>query len=426
MDPLIFLYDISFNLFWTCAIPFINFKKSPYLRHRWGLSSLPALKSTGSCVWIHTLSVGELLSALPFLKRMKVEFPEKQIILTVSTSAGFGLSNSNTDIRRFTDKRLIMPVDLPHLRKRLVKMISPSLFILVETDIWPGLLYQLKKSRVKCVLLNGRISPRTYKRYSRFSSIVKRFIDMFDLLFMQSDIDTKRLIDVGIDKSKVMTVGNIKFDQEATILTEEERGGWRKLLNLRDASPVWIAGSIHRGEEEIILNVYKRLKDIFSKLILIIAPRKLDMCTQLFRISQNMGFRTSLRSNISHSYDVLILDTMGELSKIYSVGDVSFVGGSFVPIGGHNLCEPAIFGIPVLFGPHIHNFLRMSEMLISFGGGKMVKDQEELFEVIRFLLSDPKNREDMGDRARRFVLSNKGAIDRVIREIRGLMECYGS
>ena len=426
MDPLIFLYDISFNLFWIYSVPFIYFKNNPYLKRRWGLSPLPMLRSTNSNIWIHALSVGELLSVLPLLKRMKIEFPEKQIILTVSTKAGFRLSDNNTEIKRFADKRLIMPIDLPRIRKRLVKMISPSLFILVETDIWPGLLYELKKNKVKSILLNGRISLRTHKRYSRFSFIAKRLIDMFDLLLMQSDIDTDRLIDIGINKGKVMTVGNIKFDQETAFLTEEEREEWRKLLNLRDTSPVWIAGSIHRGEGEIIFNVYKKLRDTFPKLILIIAPRKLDICTQLFKISESLGFKTSLRSNISHSYDVLILDTMGELSKIYSVGDVSFVGGSFVPIGGHNLCEPARFGIPVLFGPHIHNFLRMSEMLISYGGGKMVKDQDELFEAMKILLSDPEKRKEMGDGARRFVLNNRGAIDRVIKEIKGLMECSGT
>jgi len=325
------------------------------------------------------------------------------------------------------DILLPMPLDCWWSIIRLVNHINPSVLLLVEGDIWPGLLYILKKRGIKVILINGRISPRTFRYYKKFRFISRRLLGNVDMCLMQSDLDRERLLKIGQFGERSVTVGNIKFDRDWRSMDDEERGYWIEQIHLRTENRVWVAGSTHEGEEEIILKTYKRLENRFPDLVLVIAPRRIERAEDVYRLSLDMGLKTRRRNDPGvngggHPYQVLILDTLGELGRVYGLADISFVGGSMVPVGGHNLLEPASFGCPVLFGSHTHNFLLMSQLLIEAGGGKRIESPEALFITVQGLLLDRAVSDRMGLRAREFVKKNSGAVKRVMKHIGDYIE----
>ncbi len=369
-------------------------------------------------IWIHALSVGEVISSLPLVRALSRKYPERDIVFSVTTSQGMEIARD--ELQGEVKRLLTMPLDFWWSIRRTVYSINPSLFVLVETDIWPGLIFHLKKRGTKALLVNGRISPRTLMRYRRFRAFIRAVLDSFESCLMQSDLDRHRLLEIGLKEDKVKTVGNIKFDRDWTPMDEKEYKQWLDALNLSPEDDLWVAGSTHRGEEDIILDVFLRLHKLFPALRLIIAPREIDRAGEVERLVSGKGLSAILRKDLPHkrkSCDVLILDTLGELERIYGIAQISFVGGSLEPIGGHNLLEPASFGKPVLFGPHTHNFVQMSQLIVEAGGGRCVTDGEALFETMKEILSDPKISDSMGQRAREFVELNKGALGRVMEYI---------
>ena len=274
--------------------------------------------------------------------------------------------------------------------------------------------------------------------------------DPLELCLMQSDLDRERLLQVGLNKEKVITVGNIKFDRDTAIISNEERQYWFDILALEPSDPLWVAGSTHPGEEEILLNVFERLRNLFPRLRLILAPRDTGRSDEILIMIRDMELRAALKTEISEQsekhkaksatrnpafsgtapptppengcvYDVVILNTIGELGSVYGLGSISFVGGSLVPVGGHNLLEPASCGNVVLFGPHTRNFVSMSEALLEAGGGWLVRDGNELHEAMKALLEDAEMRTRMGDLAKAFVENNRGALKRVVDYVKGNM-----
>jgi 3-deoxy-D-manno-octulosonic-acid transferase len=237
------------------------------------------------------------------------------------------------------------------------------------------------------------------------------------LCLTQSELDSRRLFRIDMGPDKVRTVGNIKFDRHWEPMEGEELRKWEKKLNLPGRCDLWIAGSTHEGEEGFILNVFQRLLSSTPRLRVIVAPRRIERAGEIFELSESMGLKTVLRSRAEETagtFEVMVLDTLGELERIYGLGKISFVGGSLVPFGGHNLLEPAWFGQPVLFGPHTEDFDLMSRLLIEAGGGVKVKGEEELARVMTALLADREKLESMGRRAGHFVRGNRGALDRVM------------
>ena len=242
---------------------------------------------------------------------------------------------------------------------------------------------------------------------------------------MQSDLDKNRLLQIGVEEEKVKTVGNIKFDRDWVPMGEEEYEDLLNTLNLEPQNEIWVAGSTHQGEEDIILDAFGNLRRLFPLLRLIIAPRRVERAGDISRLVMDKGSKSVLKTEIpmkGEPYQVLILDTIGELERIYGIAKISFVGGSLTPIGGHNLLEPASFGRPVLFGPHTDNFVLMSQLLIEAGGGRRVRDGEDLFETMKALLSDPEQSNRMGLRAKKFVETSRGALRRVMENIKGCLD----
>ncbi|MBW1703769.1 MAG: 3-deoxy-D-manno-octulosonic acid transferase [Deltaproteobacteria bacterium] len=414
----VFLYHFMWTLVFLLVIPLLPLiTKRKRIAERLSLS-LPPASLKGESIWIHALSVGEVISALPLIKALSIKYPDKGIVFTVTTSKGMGIAKR--ELKGNVKALLPMPIDFWWCIRRMVNHVRPSAFILIETDIWPGLIDYLGRRGIKSVLVNGRVSPRTFRSYRRFSIFTRMMLEPLESCLMQSDLDRERLLQAGIDPDRVRTVGNIKYDRDWVPMANEERQKLLRALNLGVEDMIWVAGSTHAGEEEVVLRTFKKLRPSFARFRLILAPRKIERSEDILVQARDMGLETVLKTGISRSrdpYDVMILDTLGELGRIYGLSKVSFVGGSLVPIGGHNLLEPAGFGCPVLFGPHTHNFVFMSESLLEAGGGWRVKDAEALYEAMKTLLKDTEKCNVMGRLAKAFVEKNRGALERVMSYI---------
>jgi 3-deoxy-D-manno-octulosonic-acid transferase len=413
-----------YNLLWTMAylilLPCVFLGKRDYFARKFA-PDIPPKKRGKKRIWIHALSVGEVLSTRPLIQAIKNRYPDIHMVLTVKTSQGMKVARQ--EVADEVDDILFMPLDYKGAIAKIAGAIDPSIFILVETDIWPGIISWLKNRGIKIILVNGRVSPRTFRGYKKFRFYFSRILNDIDLLLMQSELDSARMEATGVSPGKIKTAGNIKFDQEWKPMDDEEHDKWLKLLGLNPEAKIFVAGSTHEGEEEPILNTYKRLLGRYPELILIIAPRKPERVKEIQSMGNSMGLkimkRTGLNNGGQAKYNVLILDTIGELGRIYGLAAISFVGGSLVPIGGHNLLEPASFGCPVLFGKHTHNFVLMSELLLEHNGGKRIENSEDLYLTSKELLGSPEKLEEMGRNARTFVQANSGAVNRVIDFIGG-------
>ena len=413
-----FLYHFvwTFPLFFF--LPLKRFVRNQRLRDRLALdSNFPF--PVESRIWIHALSVGEVISALPLVDALQEKYPDRGMVFTVTTGSGMSVARE-----KLKDRGILlqfMPLDAWWVLRKFVRHIQPSVFILVETDIWPGLLDWLERKGVRSILVNGRISPRTFKAYNKARFFIRKLFDPFEWCLMQSDLDRDRLLRIGIPEEKVKTIGNIKFDQEWVGMSRKEKEEWFFRLKINPGAFLWVAGSTHPGEEEILLDAFIKIRVSIPGLCLILAPRDIGRSREIMEMVSTRKLKGVLRSRLSEveedERDVLILDTMGELGRIYGLAKVSFVGGSLVPVGGHNLLEPASFGCPVLFGPHTHNFVLMSSMLLEWEGGLRVNDADSLYAALKSLLLDGVERRRMGNQARAFVKSNSGALERVLEMI---------
>ena len=409
-----------YHLFWTIpllGLPALRARKNGRLADRLAVS-IPEEPLEKGCIWIHALSVGEVLSSVPLVDALIRRFPEKDIVFTSTTSKGMAIARSEMGGK--VKALLTMPVDSWWCVRKIVNHVNPSIFILIETDIWPALMACLKGRGIRTLLVNGRISPGTHRAYRSFPPVARLLFKDIDLCLMQTDLDRERLLKTGVDPRKVETVGNIKFDRQWLPMTNRERSGLIKDFGLDSNDTIWVAGSTHPGEEEMLLETYLRLKESFPLLRLIIAPRKIERGEEILGQARNRGIHAALKTEhqgIEGPVDVIILNTMGKLARVYGLANVSFVGGSMVPFGGHNMLEPASFGCPVVYGTHTQNFLLLAEMLEKSRGGWRVENKHELFDVIQRLLGDRELRLKSGRKARKFVEENQGAVDRVLNHV---------
>lgn len=300
------------------------------------------------------------------------------------------------------------------------------MLLIAETEIWPNLLRSCGKKGIPIILFNGRISPKSYRRYLLFKFFFKECLRYISLFLMQTDEDRARVIEIGGESQNAKTVGNLKFDQTLPPYAQETLTEMSKALRLQGEEKILIAGSTHSGEEEILVGLYKELKKTYSDLILILAPRHLDRLEEVEKILGKEALswlrKTSLptddrRSDPGHP-EVILLDTMGELMSIYSLGTLVFVGGSLVAVGGHNPLEPLFFRKCVLFGPYMFHFSEIASRLIEAGGAIQVSTKEELFSQLKRLLSDEEARKDFGEKGYQFLKRHQGATERMLEEIR--------
>ncbi|MDX9786800.1 MAG: 3-deoxy-D-manno-octulosonic acid transferase [Desulfobacterales bacterium] len=368
-------------------------------------------------IWVHALSVGEVLSATPLLSGLTQQYPGRPVLLTVSTLTGYRIARER--LHSITSAIRFFPYDLPFSIKRALHLVDPAMVLMVETDIWPNFMNELKKRNIPAFLVNARLSARAYRNYKRFSFFFGPVFSAFTYICTQSEMDAERFSGLGIARHRIVMAGNLKFDQNRPVLTPEQLIARRQSLAINPAQPVIVAGSTHEGEEEILLGAFCRLKTQWPSLVMMVAPRdpkRAASVTQLAKSAHLKAFTmTALEDNPSNqSVDVIIVDRLGLLRDFYALADVAFVGGSLVACSGHNPLEPAAWAKPILFGPDMRDFMSISTALESAGGAVTVQNAEAFYRNVNALLSNPEKAHAMGKISLSIFQSNGGAVKKML------------
>ena len=438
------------------------------LLQRFGIYS-PAVQrqfQQGRSAWIHAVSVGEVVAATPLIKELSARHPDLALTISTVTRTGREMVTKSLGPK---NQSLFLPFDFRWITERAMSLIHPRFLLLTETELWPNLLQSASRRGIPVMIINGRISSRSYTRYRLVRSLLRPILARIRIFGMQSNRDAVRIIQLGADPTRVFVTGNCKFDQANTRISRAGQEALCQGLRLPPQAPVLMAGSTHRGEEEVIIEVYRHLLTHFPDLVLLIAPRYLpeipaieakcsqeglfsERKTHLWKGESRKPAAADGQRNAPHPPPspggegeeggdrigpidrelrkpangrradgqigrVIILDTIGELSRMYSLATVVFVGGSMVPVGGHNMLEPAMYGKPILFGSHVDNFREISQLLKDCGAGFEAKSKEELKGYLEGLLQDQVRREAAGRAALQVVEENRGATQKTVELI---------
>jgi 3-deoxy-D-manno-octulosonic-acid transferase len=369
-------------------------------------------------IWIHAVSVGEVLSLQNLTTQIKNKHPDWTIHFSCLTETGFHMAKEKLT---HVDHIFFVPLDFRFIVRKFFRYLKPDLFVLAESEFWPSLLREAQKSTKGVILVNGRISTRSFRRYRKFRFLVKRILAHISLFLVQTERDRVMLEKIGVAPQNVQIAGNLKAEISLPLLGKSELEDLRSSLKIPDGARVIVAGSIRKGEDEPLLDAFSIAAKADENLVLILAPRHPERANDVVRICQKFRLRVQKRTEISaeQEWDVLILDTLGELAKFYALSDVAFVGGSLVPWGGHNLLEPAYYAKPVFFGPHMDNFRHLAEIFKEAGAALSVKSRDELVRM--FSMQDEKERLEMGQKAKSTLISLQGATDKTLRAIDRLM-----
>ena len=420
-----FVYNIFLILYWFMLLPLLIyrllFEEGFYYRVKQsaGVMPTPTLEKIAyhRAIWVHAASVGEVVAASPIVRELKKCYPEQMVVVSVVTATGHKMAQS---IIPEADGHIFFPVDIPVITNRIVKIVDPEIIILIETELWPNFLRIAWKKKIPVMMMNGRISDRSMRRYSLVKHYTKKMLNQIRVLCMQSSFDVEHIIAMGADPARVIITGNTKYDQTYATVSPEECAALKKEFHFEGRGPVIVCGSTHSGEEEILMRTFARIKKEYPDLCVILTPREITRAPSVKAHVEANGFTVIRRSEMGTKADdgrfhqVVILDTIGELGRLYSIADVVFVGGSLVKIGGHNILEPAAHGKPIIVGSYMFNFKEIFELLGKRGVCLMVKNEEELDQTLRSLLANPEKMKEMGEEALRVVHENRGATQRNI------------
>ncbi len=361
-------------------------------------------------IWLHGASAGDLLALSPMIDRLRTKFPDAKVIISTITNTGALMARER--LSKKIDAIVYAPWDLFGATRRAVRALKPDLLVLEYTEIWPNLIRAAHSSGARLALTNGRFSADHLGRYRAFFTLIENPLEDIDLFLMREQDEAERVLSLGAAPARVQITGNTKFDALVPSSEAAEDQALKTALGLNAAGRVWIAGSTHEGEEELLLEVYKRLIVEVPDLRLVIAPRYIDRAPRVVSLIEAAGLHGGLRSaGNPQGAPVVVLDSIGELARAYRLATVVFVGGSFITRGGQNILEPAAQGRPVLFGPHMENFRDSVGVLVG-RGGLQVKDPDNLFKVLSELFSRPETIESLGELARKAVRQVSGASDR--------------
>ncbi len=401
-------------------------KRRKTVLQRMGFGQFPKQKSkkrgsteTKQPVWVHALSVGETFSSIELVKTLRKKFNQRKIYFSVSTATGF--DEAKKRLAPETDHIFFYPYDLVFVVKKIIRRVSPSLFVLVESDLWPTFLLELKKRNVPSVLVNARLSSESFAGYKKFSMIMMPVLNTFEKICVQSEEQGRRFMQIGVKPDKICVTGNLKFDQKRETVSPANRVSMKRALAISENSKVFLAGSTHPGEEKMLLESFKLLKSEFPELVMIIAPRNPERADEICGMVMGSGL-TAAKMGLQETCapEVIVVNTMGILGRLYAIADIAFVGGSLVNFGGHNPLEPAIFAKPILFGVYMSDFPEISQMLLRAKGAVQVKNPEDLYHRVRDLLTDPAKGEIIGNHAFEVFQANQGAVEKtaaVIKQI---------
>jgi 3-deoxy-D-manno-octulosonic-acid transferase len=382
-----------------------------YWRGFVGRFGLGAARPPGG-IWLHAVSVGEVQACAPLLRALRAAHP--QLPVTVTTFTPTGAERARALFGELADVRYL-PFDLPGAVRGFLGRVQPRLAVILETELWPNLYRECARRRVPLVLANARLSQRSLSRYQRLGSLFRDTLAQAALVVAQADEDAARFRALGADPERTHVAGNIKFDFELPADIAQRGAALR--ARFAHNRPVWIAGSTHGGgEEDAVLSAHRAVLARHARALLVLAPRHPPRFAQVADALSAAGFGYVRRSQSQApaQYDVLLLDTLGELLDFYAAADVAFVGGSLVPIGGHNLLEPAALGLPILTGPYNANSAQIAALLQSSGAAEVVKDAAALAAGVGELFTDPQRRARMGAAGSAVVAANRGAVRRVL------------
>jgi 3-deoxy-D-manno-octulosonic-acid transferase len=373
---------------------------------------------SGRVIWIHALSVGEVSSALPLVRALRSELPHDTIIFSATTTSGCDLAEAR--VAPFVDNVIAFPIDILPVVRHFIKRIAPDLFILIETDFWPNLLYELSAASVPTVLVNGRISARSMRSYQRFAPLFRPLFNKFDFLCMQTAAAAAAMRQLGVAHDKVRTLGNLKCVAPESAEPPDPRA--TPALSGRASEQLLIlCGSTHPGEEELLLSCGQTLARRHN-IHLALAPRRIERSGELLRLASQFGLSATLLTQHSTSGTaVTIIDTIGDLAALYRLADIAFIGGSLVPQGGHNPVEAAREGCPVLFGPHMEDFAEISDELLACQAAFQVRDEKTLLTTLEQLILVPDLRRTAGQRAQEYTRHQGNVIDSHLALIRELL-----
>ncbi len=426
---MITLYNIILTIGITVGIPLIipiillsEKRRKTFLR-RLGVKRLPEniLFKMDKPIWIHALSVGEVFSSVPLVMKLKERFSDKRIVFSASTKTGFEIANKL--FKKNVDSIFFFPFDLLFSVKYITGKIDPAIVIIVESDIWPNFLFEMKKRHVPVILINARLSNRSFKGYKRFSFIFNKLFLSFAKICTQSIEDARRFMLLGIPSNMISTTGNIKFDQPYDPVSEKEIELLKQSMHIyQPVKKILMAGSTHEGEESILIDAFSRIRKDFADTVLVVVPRNPERARSVLKLCKSAGFSSILMKDFKNidkdeKFDVIIVDVIGILKRLYAIADVAFVGGSLVALSGHNPLEPAAFSKPIIFGQYMSDFAHISQMLVDSGGAVQVENANSLYETIADILGDSDKARNMGEKAFRVFNANKGAVEKTLKVI---------
>jgi 3-deoxy-D-manno-octulosonic-acid transferase len=392
-------------------------KERLHLRERLGWR-LPVRPSGSPFIWIHAVSVGEVLSLQSFVRELKARFPEGTIGVSTLTGSGRRMAEEKMDA---ADLLFYVPFDFAGCVRRVLNRMRPDLLILAESEFWPRLLREAGRRGVPILLANGRISTTSGQRMRRLRAVMRIILRPVTRFLVQTDRDRSRLIDAGIDPVRIKVAGNLKCEVRLPLLSPEETARGQAELGARPEDRLLVAGSIHPGEEGPLLEAFRKARAAGRPVRLILAPRHPEKFQNLEKDFVSTGLVFARRSQPARetAWDVLILDTIGELARFYALADAAFIGGSLVPWGGQNLLEPAFYGKPVFFGPHMDNFASLAEAFVRDGAARVVRTPEDLEAMFAF--ADAADLAEMGRRARQTLESFSGASEKTLAAVESIL-----
>lgn len=425
------LYSVLVLILAVVASPWFLYQAARYKKYvgslgqRMGYLPVSFNMDGDESIWVHAVSVGEVLTARPLISELKRRYPHLRLFLSTTTMAGQQLARRSV---RDVDAVFYFPFDLGFVVRRTLNLVRPKLFIMMETEIWPNLLRECRERGVKTAVVNGRLSARSFPRYRLIRPMMRRVLDHIDKFLVQSEESARRFIDLGADPSRVVVTGSLKFDSlelSSAALQARARDRVIRYFRVPASRPVIVAGSTMKGEETSVLSAFRRVRTTAPNTLLVLAPRNPERFAEAEQLARAEGWKVARRSDLAIDseprVDIVVLDTIGELATVYQIATIVFVGGSLVATGGHNVLEPAVFGKPIVFGPHMENFLEIAEAFVTNGAGVQLSGEQDLEDTFIALMGDPVRRARLGAAARALVEANRGANEKSIAVLSTLL-----
>jgi len=384
------------------------------------------LRSAGTKSRTSALSVGEVISATPLVGALKKTFPATPLIFSVTTYTGYQIAAARFESS--VKAVFYFPFDVTFSVKRIAAAADPALVIIVETDLWPNFLYEMKQREIPTILINARMSPKSFRGYRRLRFFMTPVLAGFSHICAQSAEDLEKLMKLGVTLRNITVTGNIKFDQTEDRKNPADITVLKQRLNIEPGRPVLLAGSTHEGEEGMLQNAFLRLKEDFADLFLIIVPRNPDRAASICQTFRFAGWGADIMDAIidrmphESRRDVIVVDRIGVLKDMYALADIAFVGGSLVNAGGHNPLEPAAYSKPILFGPDMSDFKEIAQMLTLQDAAIRIHNSDTFFDAVHTLLSDRSKADGMGARAYSIFCANSGATDKTVAVVKEFFE----